>query len=60
MVTTRRLGVLRIGRVSVTTRSCPLGPTGAYWGLLMPTGAYCDLSKYMVTYFLACYLPSTA
>ena len=38
------LDVLRVGRVSVATRRCLLGPTGAY-------DAYCDLSKYMVTCF---------
>jgi hypothetical protein len=26
-------------------------PLVAYWGLLGPTGAYCDLGEYMVTYF---------
>jgi hypothetical protein len=31
------LFLLRTGCVSVATRSCLLGPTGAYWGLLMPT-----------------------
>src|ERR1700722_10373568 len=30
-------GLLRVGRVSVDTRRCLMGPTGAYWGLLMPT-----------------------
>jgi hypothetical protein len=36
-----RMSVLRVGRVLVATSRC----------LLKSTGAYCDLSKYMVTCF---------
>ena len=46
---------MRIGRVSVVTCNCPLGPTGTYWNLLKPTVISLSMWLHVFSVLSACY-----